>query len=96
MINFTQNHPFLHRTVFIAQRRALDKVFIGLEQKKFMLENAERFFKVYSGLPFEERKLPIVVIENQPVNWDLAYEEITNETDRGKKILKLLIELEVI
>lgn len=61
-----------------------------------MLEKVERFFKVYASIPLEERKMPIVVLENQPISWNLAYEEITNETIRGKKILKTLLELEVI
>ncbi|MFH1439186.1 MAG: hypothetical protein ABIG89_01370 [Candidatus Woesearchaeota archaeon] len=61
-----------------------------------MLKNAECFFKVYYGVPIEERKVPIVVIDKQPINWNLAYEEIDNETDRGKKILKQLTDLEII
>ncbi len=61
-----------------------------------MLKDAERFFKVYAGIPFEERKIPIAVIENKSVNWDLAAEEISNSTERGEKILKLLIGLEII
>jgi len=61
-----------------------------------MLKNAELFFKVYSGIPIEERKKPIVVIDNSPINWNLASEEIANETERGKKILNTLIELELI
>lgn len=61
-----------------------------------MLKNAERFFKVYSGLPIEERNNPIVIIENEPINWKLAYEEITNQTKRGAAILKILIDLKII
>jgi len=61
-----------------------------------MLKNAERFFKVYSGLPIEERGNPIVVIDNEPINWKLAHEEISNETKRGEKILKMLIDLQII
>jgi len=61
-----------------------------------MLEKAERFFRVYSGVPIEERKVPIVVVDDQPINWNLAYEEIDNETGRGEKILKILVELEII
>jgi len=57
---------------------------------------AERFFKVYAGVPLEERKVPIVVLDNQPINWNLAYEEINNQTRRGEKILKILLELEII
>lgn len=60
------------------------------------MENAERFFKVYAGVPLEERKVPVVVLDNQPINWNLAYEEISNQTKRGQKILKILLELEII
>lgn len=61
-----------------------------------MLKDADRFFKVYSGIPLEERKLTIIVIDGQSLNWNLAYEEINNNTERGKRILKLLLELEII
>ena len=61
-----------------------------------MLKEVDRFFRVYSGVPTSERKLPIVVIDNKPINWDLAYEEIKNETKVGEKILKILIDLEII
>lgn len=61
-----------------------------------MLKDADRFFKVYSGIPIEERKLTIIVIDKQPINWNLAYEEVSNNTERGKNILKLLLELEII
>ena len=61
-----------------------------------MLKHAERFFKVYSGLPVEERNNPIAVIGDEPISWKLAHEEISNETERGNKILKLLMDLEII
>ncbi len=61
-----------------------------------MLEFSERFFNVFSGLPIEERKSTIVIVDNQPINWNLAYEEISNETERGKRILDILIDLEII
>lgn len=61
-----------------------------------MLKNAERFFSVYSSISLEERKLPIVIIEDKPINWNLAYEYIENETEIGKKILKQLIDMEII
>jgi hypothetical protein len=61
-----------------------------------MIKDAELFFKVYSGLPLGERKTTIVVIDNQPINWNLAYEEISNETELGKRILNILKRLEII
>jgi hypothetical protein len=56
----------------------------------------ERFMKVYSYLPLEERKLTIVVIGGQPINWKRAYEEIKKETKLGEQIQKKLIKLNLI
>ncbi|HLC46519.1 MAG TPA: hypothetical protein VJI75_02135 [Candidatus Nanoarchaeia archaeon] len=61
-----------------------------------MLKNAYRFFKAYSNLPLEERKNPIMVIDDDPISWNLAYEEINNETKNGEEILKNLIDLEIV
>jgi len=61
-----------------------------------MLKNTERFFKVYSGLPIGERHNTIVFIDDEPINWKLAHEEISNGTKRGEKILNMLIDLEII
>ncbi|MEA3430875.1 MAG: hypothetical protein U9R08_06375 [Nanoarchaeota archaeon] len=61
-----------------------------------MLKGAEKFFKVYSGLPIKERENTIVVIDDEPINWKLAHEEVSNETEIGKKVLKILIKLEII
>jgi len=58
-----------------------------------MLKGSERFFRVYSNLPLNEREKAIVIIDNKPISWNLAYEEIKNKTERGAKILKTLKEL---
>jgi len=60
------------------------------------MENAEDFFKVYSGVPIDERKMVVVVINDEPISWNLAYQEIKNNTERGKKIIAVLKKLEVI
>ena len=60
------------------------------------LERSEDFFKVYSEVPLDERKLVIVVIDKEPISWNLAYQEIKNNTKRGEKILKILKELKII
>ncbi|HLD12623.1 MAG TPA: hypothetical protein VJB87_03430 [Candidatus Nanoarchaeia archaeon] len=61
-----------------------------------MLEGAEIFFEIYSNLPVEERKKTIIIIDKEPLSWNLAYEEIKNATERGTKILKMLKELKFI
>jgi len=61
-----------------------------------MLPNAERFFSVFANLPIEERKKTIVIINKDPITWDLARDHIDNETEKGAEILDILIELEII
>lgn len=61
-----------------------------------MLKGADKFFKVYANVPISERSLPIVIIDEKPISWNLAYDEIGNSTEIGKKILKILNELNII
>ena len=56
----------------------------------------EEFFKIYSSLPIEERNKAVVVINNEPISWNLAYKEIKNDTERGQVILKTLKALDII
>jgi hypothetical protein len=56
----------------------------------------EDFFKVYSSIPIEERNNVVVVVDEQPISWQLAFQEIKNKTELGGKILKILRELEII
>lgn len=59
-------------------------------------ELLNRFLKTYSSLPIKERKNTIAVIDNEPINWKMAYREIKNKSKLGKKIGEKLIELEII
>lgn len=56
----------------------------------------EIFLKLYANLPVGERSQPVVVLDNQPISWEIARNEIIHNTERGKKILEKLKELEVI
>jgi len=56
----------------------------------------ERFMKVYSNLPFEERGLTVLVIEEKPIDWNMAYRELEHNTELGKKIGIKLVELQII
>ncbi len=60
------------------------------------LMSLERFMKVYSNVPINLRKEIILVIDDQPITWNVAYLEIKNDTLLGKKILQKLLELEII
>ncbi len=60
------------------------------------MENKDRFLKVFSNLSIDLRREIILVVDNQPITWNVVYEEMMNETELGKKILNRLIELELI
>lgn len=60
-------------------------------------EESVKFVRIYSKLPEKVRKEDIIaVIDNKPYTWDVAFFEIKNESDIGKKILKRLKDLEII
>lgn len=55
-----------------------------------------KFFKVYSNLPINLRREIILVIDNEPLTWNVAYLEISEDTPLGKRILEKLEALEFI
>lgn len=52
--------------------------------------------KVYSNLPLNLRRDIIIVIDKEPITWNVAYLEIKGKTKKGKQILKKLEELNII
>ncbi|MDP4012916.1 MAG: hypothetical protein Q8R00_04910 [Candidatus Nanoarchaeia archaeon] len=56
----------------------------------------EKFLKVYADTPLSLRKEIIAILDDEPVSWNVAYIEISNNTEKGKKILKKLKEMEII
>ena len=58
--------------------------------------SVERFMKVYSNLPLKVREEIVIVIDGEPLSWNVAYNEIVHNTEKGKKIINKLIEMGVI
>ena len=58
--------------------------------------SAERFIKIYSNLPLNVRKEIVLVIDDEPITWNVAYREIRGKTELGKTILKKLEALKII
>ncbi len=57
----------------------------------------ERFLKVYSSLPIGLRKETILVLDQEgPITWEVAYIEVENKTKLGDKILEKLKQLGII
>jgi len=56
----------------------------------------ERFLKIYSNLPLELRKEIILVLDKEPITWNVAFVEISNNTEKSSIILKKLESLGII
>ena len=56
----------------------------------------EKFLAIYSNLPINARKEIIVVLDKNPITWNVAYLEISGNTALGKEILKMIDSLGVI
>ncbi|MDO8662633.1 MAG: hypothetical protein Q7K98_05380 [Candidatus Omnitrophota bacterium] len=56
----------------------------------------EKFLITYPNLPLNARKETILVLEGQPITWEVAYFEIRNDTPASKKILQKLQELKLL
>lgn len=56
------------------------------------------FLRFYPNLPINIRRDIVLDIEELggPISWEVAYREIQADTERGKKILKKLIDLSFI
>lgn len=61
------------------------------------MELKERFLKVFAGIPLGARKEIVLTIENEaPIDWDVAFIEVKNDTERGRAILEKLDLLKLI
>ena len=57
----------------------------------------QKFYQVYQGLPINIRNEIILVLDDEgPITWKIAYLEIENGTKLGETIFKKLEELEFI
>lgn len=58
--------------------------------------DSSAFFRTYANLPLKIREQIILVLDDKPITWNVAYVEIKNNTNLGQTILKKLEELEII
>lgn len=56
----------------------------------------DRFIKVFANVPITQREEIVVVVNKQPISWNLAYEQLKTNGDLSEEIGKKLIELKVI
>jgi len=64
-----------------------------------MEDQKSKFIKVYANLPIKIRNEIVLLLDEKeggPITWNASYIEINNDTKLGDKILKKLLELEII
>jgi len=61
-----------------------------------MVDSRTKFLNIYSNLPLNIRKDIIVVLDMDPITWNVAYLEVKGDTEKGKEILKKLEQLKII
>ena len=60
------------------------------------MDSREIFLRVYANLPLGLRGEIILVLEDRPISWNVAYVEVYNNTEKSIKILKKLEEIGII
>lgn len=48
----------------------------------------EKFLSIYANLPEPEREQIIAIVDDKTYSWNIAYYEISKDTELGKKILE--------
>lgn len=61
-----------------------------------MKDYRSEFLKVFSNIPVNLRDSIIAVVDDKPFTWNVSYIEIKNNSEIGRKILNILIQLEII
>ncbi len=58
-----------------------------------MDEKKAKFYQSYANLPLELRSEICLVIDDEPITWNVAKLEIDNNTDKGVQIIQKLFDL---
>lgn len=56
----------------------------------------EKFLRIYANLPLNQRSEIVVVLGDEPMTWNATRIEIENDTEKGKEILRKLVDLQII
>ena len=55
-----------------------------------MGDKKSQFLKTYANLPLPSRQEIVVVIDGEPLTWNVIRLEIENDTEKGSKALEIL------
>lgn len=60
------------------------------------LGRKERFSTIYVNLPLGVRKEVVLVLDDQPISWEVAFAEVSSGTELSERILEKLEHLAII
>lgn len=60
------------------------------------LGKKERFSTIYANLPLGVRKEIVLVLDGQPISWEVAFTEVSSGTELSERILEKLEHLGII
>ncbi len=52
-----------------------------------------KLLQIYANLPLNQRNEIVVVIDGEPLTWNVVNIEVQNDTEKSKEILERLVEL---
>lgn len=61
-----------------------------------MDEKKAKFYQSYANLPLELRSEICLVIDSEPITWNVAKLEIDNNTEKGNQIIQKLFDLMIL
>ncbi|HBC44705.1 MAG: hypothetical protein UX08_C0002G0010 [Candidatus Collierbacteria bacterium GW2011_GWB1_45_35] len=61
-----------------------------------MDEKKTKFYQSYANLPLELRSEICIVIDGEPITWNIAKFELDNGTTKGLEILQKLFDLNIL
>lgn len=66
------------------------------DERKTLNEYKSKFYATYSNLPLSVRDDIVLVLDNEPITWNVARLEILSDGPKAEQILNDLVELEII
>ncbi len=55
-----------------------------------------RFIELFATVPLPLRDEIVAVVDDEPISWSAAYLEVTNSTEKARKIIKQLRTIKVL
>lgn len=61
-----------------------------------MQDKKSKFLKTYANLPLPSRQEIVVVIDGEPLTWNIVKLEVENDTPKGQRAIEILEQLGIL